>query len=236
MQITNIHTHKWTHIQIVKEFGSSSHVADAEASDQLLLPPAVKDAGRQGRWLNRHTHWHTSRWHSLFYLIKNAHFYIFAKFLISIISAVGSVLAGAGDCSRGSNDSDNDNDNFCQMTFFEYVDTHTHSHTDAHGWKQARRTVFVAYLTGAQCHIHSVSSCKVRYLRVCLCVCVWVYWCEGVPVCMNIGECVVQHCEVRLSLLLPLLWLLLLLLVLLLLLLSSVVLALILLSGLMQVM
>lgn len=55
--------------------------------------------------------------------------------------------------------------------------------------------------------------------------------------CMNIGECVVQHCEVRLSLLLPLLRLLLLqLLLLLLLLLSSVVLALILLSDLMQVM
>lgn len=51
--------------------------------------------------------------------------------------------------------------------------------------------------------------------------------------CMNIGECVVQHCEVRLSLLLPLLRLLLLQL---LLLLSSVVLALILLSDLMQVM
>lgn len=71
-----------------------------------------------------------------------------------------------------------------------------------------------------------------RYLRVSVCVC--VYWCEGVPVCMNIGECVVQHCEVRLSLLLPLLRLLLLLLWLLLL--SSVVLALSLLSDLMQVM
>lgn len=51
--------------------------------------------------------------------------------------------------------------------------------------------------------------------------------------CMNIGECVVQHCEVRLSLLLPLLRLLL---PQLLLLLSSVVLALSLLSDLMQVM
>lgn len=141
--ICKLTTHTHTHEHIYKEkkaFGSSSHVADAEASDQLLLPPVVKYAGRKGRWQSRHIHWHTSRWHSLFYLIKNAHFYIFAKFLISIISGAGSALAGAGDCSRGSNDSNNDN--FCQMTFFTSVHTHTHTHTLMHMTKSKRGEQF----------------------------------------------------------------------------------------------
>lgn len=118
-----------------------------------------------------------------FYLIKSAHFYIFAKFLISIISAssvnVFAVVVNRQQWQQKLQAND----------IFEYVVTPelTHTHTPAHRCGSSWFRFRCLLIWAAVSHVSSCQSALLTAAYVCVCVCrCWSALLSLLHACLNL--------------------------------------------------